>query len=358
MTVLYFGIYNPGYARNWVLINGLRKNGLEVLECRESSSGFLKFLKLFLKYWKFARKYDVMIVGFPGQEVMFLARFLTFRLGSRRAKPIIFDAFTSHYGGYILDRKKFPKHGWRAKYYKFLDKWSCRLADVVLLDTEAHINFFLKEFGLDKGKFRRLFVGTNSELFYPRDVLEEKHGNFLIHFHGYYIPLQGVKHIIKAAKLLEGRDIQFNLIGRGQTHSDDLKLARELGVKNINFIGPVPYHVLPEYINKADICLGIFGDTDKAELVIPNKVFEALACKKPVITSDTIAIRELLKDGENVILCKRADSEDLAVKILTLRDDMQLKNKIAENGYQLFKDKLTGKQIGLELKNIIDAGLL
>ena len=350
MTVLYFGIYNPDYARNWVLLNGLRKNGVEVLECRESSTGLIKFFKLFLKYWKFAGKYDVMVVGFPGQEVMFLARFLT-------KNPIIFDAFTSHYEGYILDRRKFPKHSWRATYYRSLDKWSCRLADIVLLDTEAHISFFLKEFGLKRGKFRRLFVGTNSELFYPRDNLEERRGKFLIHFHGYYIPLQGVKYIIKVAKLLENSDVEFNLIGRGQTYSDDLKLAQELGIKNINFIENVPYNVLPEYINKADVCLGIFGDTDKAELVIPNKVFEALACKKPVITSDTAAIRELLKDEEDVILCRRADSNDLADKIIKLHDNNQLKNKVAENGYRLFREKLTEKQIGLELKNIIDAEL-
>lgn len=351
MTVLYFGIYDPSYSRNWVLINGLRKNGLEVLECRDSSKGFTKFFKLFFKYWKFSRKYDVMIVGFPGQEIMFLARFLT-------KKPILFDAFTSHYGGYILDRKKFTQYSWRAKYYKFLDKWSCKLADAVLLDTQAHINFFVREFGLDKRKFRRLFVGTNSELFYPRDSFKEKRGKFLIHFHGYYIPLQGVKYIIRAAKLLEDHDIEFNLIGRGQTYPDDFKLAQELGAKNINFIESVPYCALPEYISKADVCLGIFGNTDKTELVIPNKIFEALACKKPVITSDTTAIRELLKDGENVVLCKRANSEDLAAQIIKLQNDPQLKNKIAESSYQFFQDNLTEKQIGLELKDIIDTGLL
>ena len=350
MRVLYFGLYDPDYARNRVLISGLKKNGVDVIELRRKPSRF-NIIKLFFDYLRLKEKFDVMVVGFPGQEVMFLAKWLTL-------KPIIFDVFTSHYGGYILDRHKYSPNSIKARYYKFLDKWSCRLANVVLLDTEAHISFFVKEFGLDKAKFRRLFVGTDPGLFYPREEFKEKRKIFLVHFHGYYIPLQGVKYIIRAAKILENYNVQFNLIGQGQTYPDDFKLAQRIGAQNINFIEPVSRHILAEYINKADVCLGIFGDTDKTELVIPNKIFEALACKKPVITSDTVAVKELLKDGENVILCKKADSEDLAASIIKLRDDEQLRDKIAENGYQLFQDKLTDKQIGKELKNIIYAGLL
>src|SRR3989344_1459069 len=152
MTVLYFGNYNSSYSRNRVLIKGLRQNGVKLIECNVRKSGFRALIPLFFKYLRLNPSYDLMIVGFPGQEVMFLAKAIT-------RKPIIFDAFTSHYGGYILDRKKWETNSCRAGYFRFLDKWSCRLADVVLLDTEAHINFFLKEFGLSKNKFRRIWIG-------------------------------------------------------------------------------------------------------------------------------------------------------------------------------------------------------
>lgn len=349
MRILYFGIYNPEYSRNRVLIKGLKANGAKVFECRVSAHDRLKYIKLL---WQFIRSpsFDYMIVGFPGQEVMFLARFIT-------AKPIVFDAFTSHYGGYILDKQYFSRSSFRAKYYRFLDTWSCRLADLVLLDTNAHIDFFIHEFKLPIKKFRRLFVGTDSDVFYPKKL--ENTNSFLIHFHGNYIPLQGVKYIIQAAKLLENSGIHFNLIGRGQTYGHDSALAQSLKSNNISFLDPVPYHILPTYIHKADICLGIFGETDKTELVIPNKVFEALACKKPIITSDTKAMRELPNIDKSVLLCRQADSSDLADKILTLKNDHQLRNKISENGYELFRNELTELKIGLKLKNIIyESGLL
>ncbi len=344
MTVLYFGVYNADYSRNRVLIKGLKENGVNIIECRLSPGlGFL-YLRLFLKYLAMRPRYDLMLVGFPGQEIMFLAKLLT-------RKPIIFDAFTSHYGGYILDRKYFSETSWRAKYYRFLDKWSCWLADMVLLDTNAHINFFIKEFGLPKEKFRRIFVGADSNVFYPR----KREGNdFVVHFHGNYIPLQGVRYIIKAAKILEKDGVHFRLIGRGQTYEDSLKLAQELDIKNLDFRDKISYDSLAVYITQADIVLGIFGDSQKTGLVIPNKVFEGLASGIAVITADTEASRELLENGKTALLCPNADPEALAQKILELKKDPERRSRIAKAGYDLFKSRLTPKILGGELINFIN----
>ena len=346
MKILYFGIYKPTYSRNRVLIKGFKQNGVEILECRSSRPGLWAFFELFFKHFKFIGKYDFMVVGFPGQETMFLARFLT-------RKPIIFDTFTSHYGGYIIDRQYFSKKSLRAKYYRFLDRWSCKLADICLLDTQAHIDFFVREFNLPREKFKMIFVGTDSDIFYPRGI-KKNTNKFLVHFHGHYIPLQGVKYIIQAAKILEKENIVFNLIGQGQTFEADKNLAEKIRADNINFIDPVPYDKLPDYIGQADICLGIFGDSPKIELVIPNKVYDALAMGKPVITADTKAIRELLNDNDNAFLCKRADSQSLADKILFARDNANIREKVAVNGLNLFREELKEKILGAELFKYIN----
>ena len=178
IRVLYFGFYNPSYPRNRVLMKGLRSQGFDVVECRGSS-----WWELWRKHRALQHAYDVMIVGFPGQKVMFLARWLT-------RKPIIFDAFTSHFGGYILDRQIALPRSLRAQWYRFLDRWSCRLADRVLLDTLAHIDFFVDEFKLARKKFVRVFVGTDTDIFYPHQ--KNEHKNFIVHFHGSGIPLQGI----------------------------------------------------------------------------------------------------------------------------------------------------------------------
>lgn len=344
MTVLYFGVYDPNYARNWVLINSLKRNGVEVVECREKPKRF-SFFRLALRYFKLRKNFKTVIVGFPGQEVMFLARLLM------PTKTIIFDAFTSHYGGYILDRRKYPEGSIMAKYYRFLDRWSCRLANMVLLDTQAHINFFVEEFGLPQSKFRRIFAGSNTDIFFPRETIR-KNDHFLVHFHGYYAPLQGIEYIIRAAKILEKESIVFNIIGEGQTYRDNRLLAEKLGVLNINFISRVSYTALSDYIAGSDICLGIFGNTQKTGLVIPNKVYEAVAAKKPVITADTPAIRELF-DNDCMLLIKQADPEALAEAILKLKNDFNLAKKLAQNSYDKFLGLASLKVIGEQLRQYL-----
>ena len=95
-----------------------------------------------------------------------------------------------------------------------------------------------------------------------------------MHFHGYFIPLQGVEYIFETAKILEKKDVKFNIIG-----SKIKKQYQNKNFSNVNFIENVPYKKLPVYISEADICLGIFGDTTKTKRVIPNKIYEAIAMK-------------------------------------------------------------------------------
>ena len=331
VKICFFGIYDSKYSRNRVLMRGLRENGVEIIECNSRLIGVKKYFDLIKKHRKISGEYDVMLVAFPGYQAMILAKFLI-------RKPIIFDSFFSIYNSAVEDRKTRRKFSLRGVYYWFLDWLSCTLANDVLLDTEANIDYFVKKFRIKKGKFIRVFVGTDSSIFYPREVV--KNEKFLVHFHGTFIPLQGTEYIIKAVDLLRDEDIEFQVIGTGQEYCRVRKIADNLGLKNINWIDRVDYEELPRHISKADACLGIFGDTSKADLVIPNKVFEDLACRRPIITASTRAIKELLTDRENVILCNRADSSDLAKKILLIKNDESLRSIVAQAGYELFRNSL------------------
>ena len=97
MKICYFGIYRPNFGRNKTYIDGLKQNDIEIIECRDTSRGFLKFLKLFWKHRKIRNSYDYMIVGYPGHIVVWLAKLISKR-------PVIFDALCTLYEGEILSR--------------------------------------------------------------------------------------------------------------------------------------------------------------------------------------------------------------------------------------------------------------
>ena len=151
------------------------------------------------------------------------------------------------------------------------------------------------------------------------------------------------------------KDVLFKLIGSGRTFNLVKNLSERLRLKNVSFLTKwTPYQQLPNHIAKADLCLGIFGDTPKAKRVIPNKAFESLAMGKPLITGDSSATREALTHMEDCVSCKMASPKAIEESILLLKDDEYLRKKIARNGYRLFKEKFTPKVIGKELKKYLN----
>lgn len=330
MTICFFGDFDPEYARNRVLTRGLKENGADILICHTVLHGLKGLWDLFQKHRSLKNKYDILIVGYSDSRSMIpLARSIS-------NKKIIWDAFYSIYDSWVFDRKFVRSGSFNAKYYWFLDWFSCKLADSILLDTDAHIDYFSKTFGIKDSKFIKILVGAAGDIFYPKPV-QKTSDKFLVHFHGNFIPLQGVEYIIRAAGILSDYKIQFQVIGGGQDYERIKKIAAGLSLKNIIWIDHVSYEELPNYINKADVCLGIFGKTEKAKRVIPNKAYEAIAEAKPLISADTPAMRELFTDGKDILFCRLADSQDLAAKILELKNNDKLRNEIAWGGYELFK---------------------
>jgi glycosyltransferase involved in cell wall biosynthesis len=320
------------------LLKGLRQAGLIVHDCSSSRKGILRYVSGLIKFLKFKRNSDIILVGFFGQGLVPIVRLCT-------SRKIIFDTYVSAYQTLAFDRKIIHPRGILATLIRFVEKLSCQLADVCLLDTEQHIEYFTKEYHLDRGKFRRSLVGAE----YPDvgSTISETPEHPVIHFHGEFQPLHGVKVIVGAAKLLPGA--KFRMIGSGRELNTCMNYCKALGAGNVEFIGSVPFEMLQAYIKAATICLGVFGDTEKTQLVIPLKVYEALAAAKPVITANTPAIRELLTHGKDVFLCNHADPTDLARAINTLLTDADLRSKIAVNGHRTFRERCTPEQIGQDI---------
>ncbi len=345
ITVLYFGTYDPEYTRNWVLINGLRKNNVNVIECRDDSAGFKKFLRLFIKLRRIKDNYDVIVIGFFSPLIVPFAKLIT-------RKPVIFDPLVLLHDSNVLDRKVVSPKSLRAFYYWFLDWLTLNLADAVLFDTTEHIKYALKEYKIRPEKFKRIFIGTREDVYHPI-AKTQKTDKFLVEFHGIFNTLQGVEFIIAAAKHLESHDdIKIIIIGNGRGQNNLLQLAQNLKIKNIEFIEPVNKKELAIKISEADVCLGIFGTSDKARRVIPNKVYECVGMRKPVITADTPAIREFFTD-DDLMLVKIADAEAIAGAILELKQDKELRERLANNAYTKLNSRASTKILGLEFKEII-----
>jgi len=349
MKICYFGTYERKYHRNSAFIEGLRLNNVEVIECREPlwekvehkniknliklfPKALIAYFKLFFKAASIKKNFDYVIVGYPPSMDIFLAKII-FR------KNIIYNPLVSLYDTLVEDRKYVK--GSLIKIIRCIDDLSYRMADKVIIDTKAHADYLIEKYPSLKNKIKVVYLGIDSKIFYPK---KEKHKDFIVHFHGKFIPLHGIEKIIAAAKILEKyREIKFRIIGSGQLKEKIDGMIKKFGLENIERIDWASMNELCFYMNNSDVCLGIFGDSDKARIVIPTKIYEYLACKKAVITMRSPASEELFHNRKDAILI-RNNPEDIAKAILLIKKNRKLKSKIERNGYKLFLNNFTFKK--------------
>ena len=338
MRIVFWGTYDLGKPRNRILLRGLRENNIDVIEChtnlwqgvedKSQIAGFNNKLRFGVK-WLFSYpglvlrylrlpKHDVTFIGYMGHlDVLILYFFARIR-----CIPIVWDAFLSLYDTVVQDRKLVrPKHPLARLLY--LWEWlACRAATLVILDTEAHAEYFRKKFRLTQNHVGATWVGAETDIFPlspPKPIISQLKDNsaaLKILFYGQLIPLHGIETIIQAAIRLKDKPIRWIIIGKGQEAEKIHNMLGKHSLPQLTWLSWVDYEKLVEYIHHADICLGIFGDSDKANRVIPNKVFHILAAGKLLITRDSSAIRELLNDDmPGIFLVPPADPQALADKI-------------------------------------------
>jgi hypothetical protein len=79
---------------------------------------------------------------------------------------------------------------------------------------------------------------------------------------------------VEAARLLkDDPSIRFEIISKGNEYEDVYSVGKAgYALDNMVFHGLLPYAKLPERLNAFDVFLGIFRDSLKAGIVVPNRV--------------------------------------------------------------------------------------
>jgi glycosyltransferase involved in cell wall biosynthesis len=364
MDVCFFGGYDAGYPRNAVIRRGLEANGVRVSQCRVKPGGrfLVRYPLLFSRWIPLAKKSGVppsfLFVPEFCQKDVPLARFLSL-LSSRR---LIFDPLASRFETKILDWRRKPEGSLAAWWNRVIDLWALKLSDLALADTQAHKDYYCRQFGLDARKIEVLPVGFDDHIFSKNLVQDRpvsKIGDlpFTVLFFGSFLPLHGVEVIIQAAQQIwmEDKTVRFQFIGSGQTLPRVRQLASDLGLRNVWFENWISQASLAEKIVlEADICLGIFSRTEKAERVVPHKIFQSMALRKPVVTSRTSAVEEFFSHRKNIFLCEKGEPISLARAILKLKNEAGLREEIAANGFELVWEKFQPCALGSALKKILE----
>lgn len=340
MNILFTGKTDFKYNRVRVLIEGLEKiPGVKVTVYRILSHS--KFDKK--TFQELAAQADfVYIPPFRHRDVGFIKR--------QTDKPIVFDPLISKF----LTKDDFG-HFWKLPFKYFLDKIPFTKCDVLISDTTCHKKYFAEKFNIAPEKIHVLPIGVSTKSFYKSEKRVSADGVFRVGFYGTFVPLQGTDKIIETAYVLKDHtDIRFEIIGGGYRFQQAKHLVEKWKLTNVVFHGVLKYDDLNARLNQFDVCLGIFGDSKKADYVIPNKIYHYASVGKCTLTKNTEGIKELFTNNKDIVLTSTSPTE-IAQTILALKSDPAKIERIGENAYQLIHNEYNEVAIAERFLAILQA---
>lgn len=335
--VCFFGTYARNHTVNLLLRRAFEELGCGVdelhaplwEETRDKLPGYFQpasLARLGLRYAGravtlaprvYLRRPALWVSGFNGQLDVILLRLLRWRA------PVLFAPLVSITETVIEDRGVHAPGSAVARLVEGMDRLSLRVPSRVLIDSEAHRRYLIERFALRPERVASWYLGADTRVF-RHYAPRPRSGPLRVLFYGQFLPLHGVETILAAmVALASDPAYEFTVVGTGPERRRALAGVPRAAADRLRLIEWIPYEQLGELVASADLCLGTFGSSAKAAMVIPNKVYQAAAVGRAVVTADTPALREVFTPGVDVATCPPADVAALVETIARLRDDAE-----------------------------------
>jgi glycosyltransferase involved in cell wall biosynthesis len=161
----------------------------------------------------------------------------------------------------------------------------------------------------------------------------EKEAHFVVTFAGNIGLLQRLDSVLLAAKRISDPRIAFRIVGDGADRPRLERLAKELGVANVRFVGARPSSDMAAIFAESDALIVPFGAGPLGELVIPTKTLSYLAAGRPIIIAMSGPATRMVEDAGAGIAVPSDDPVRLAAAIeeLSRRSDAD-RQRMGERG--------------------------
>ena len=292
---------------------------------------------LFECYFKilFSKKFDV-IIGMHPYPPFFI--------------PIIFLSKFKRIKFVMEEADLWPDMLWELKiiknrtFYNIISKfsiWSYKLSDLVLVITEE-IKSGLDKY-LSESNIEVLPLAVDTRIFHPQESSSELYDEkFVVMYSGILSPNYDFDIILNAAKMIHDPNILFVISGMGELKNEIKKQILEKKLTNVKIEPPV--ETIDEVVtklNRADVLILGMHNNIQAQTAHPSKLFEFMACGKPIVCSCTGAPRRLLDSAKAGILVDPQNNESFSQAILSLYDSIEQRKILGLNGRKFVEENFS-----------------
>lgn len=161
---------------------------------------------------------------------------------------------------------------------------------------------------------------------------------------------KGVPLLLEAFARLRHPRARLLIVGEGDLRGSYQQRAAQMGLgEQVVFCGRVSDDALPAHYAIADLLVLPSTTLGEAFGVV---VLEAMASGKPVITSNLPGVRSVVTNGQDGLLVRPGDPDDLAEAIQTLLEDPGRRRAMGEQGRAKVEQRYTWQTIGGQLEEI------
>jgi L-malate glycosyltransferase len=177
-------------------------------------------------------------------------------------------------------------------------------------------------------------------------------GDFVVGFVGRFVPEKGLLTLLNALLTLKNKPWKLLLLGRGELQAELIKIAIENNIQErLILVESVPHDEVANYINLMSTLVLPSETTYKFKTLTStgwkeqfgHVLIEAMACKIPVIGSDSGEIPHVI--GDAGLVFPEGDSQSLANCLVQLMDKPDFAQTLGEIGYQKAMVKYTNKAL-------------
>ena len=347
----------------WMKKQAQTSNSLKTTTHNFLKKRFAKFVhdpKLFLLNIKYIiKEYQILKREKPDLIISRLDLYLfsSLFLAKLMKIPIIIEADCPA----VYEARQFQKEYWNIPYLvEYIEKMNLQKSDISICVSNSAKDYFVDK-GVSESKIRVIANGADIDRFHPLvdscKVLNKykSDGKIIVGFVGSFHFWHGVENLIEVIKkILESNEnTVFLMVGDGGPMKSTIEdfVNKENFQKRVIMTGYINYEEMPEYISAMNIVLAPYPGLDFF-YYSPVKIFEYMACGKPVVTTRIGQIAEIIENGENGVLCEPDNIQEICLNLLELIKNKELRSSIGKNARETISSNYTWRKKALEFSNI------
>ena len=217
---------------------------------------------------------------------------------------------------------------------------SASFVTVFTEDQKAEVN---SRYGVDLEKIKVIPNGVEEKFYYDKPRTLHKKPRLL--FVGRLDIQKNLQLLLNA---LDGISEQFEttIVGEGSLSSELKKMAKDLKLKNVKFVGRKDDKELLNYYRQSDIFV-LPSEREGMPLVL----LEAMAMGLPIVATDVTGTRDVVKNGENGLLVPFGDAEEFRSALLEIKSDDKLYAKLSQTSRKI-ADKYSWGKISAQFEKL------